>query len=440
MVATPHPWDDEPTMETTTQAPSGPRRAYRSHQGSVIGGVAEGLAEHLAVPVLWMRVGFIVTAAFGGLGIALYAGLWMFLPAAPLFDALPPGLAGATRDGRRPGRGRRIGDVGPVLVLGALGIGALLSFQALVGGGALLWPVTIGVVGVALLWRQADEAQRERWLDSTGRLQPARVVLGSGGWASYGRLAAGIALVLLAGVLVALRGGDVAVARDVLLAALLGVVGIGIVLGPWIVRLASELTEERAERIRTQERADVAAHLHDSVLQTLALIQKNPDDAVAVARLARAQERDLRAWLFQGEDLDRRTVASALRAAAAHTEDDHAIAVDLVTVGDRDLTESLRPIIAAAGEAMTNAAKHAGCARVDVYAEIGPDAIDVFVRDRGRGFDAGETPADRFGVRHSIIDRMQRHGGRAEVVSALGEGTEVRLHLPTVAATEETHG
>ena len=427
------------TGTTGTLGPSGPRRAYRSHQGSVIGGVAEGLAEHLAVPVLWVRVGFIVTAALGGLGIALYAGLWVFLPAASFLDHRPPGLAGASRDGRRPGRARRIGDVGPVLVLGALGIGALLSVQAVVGGGALLWPLMIGVVGVALLWRQADEAQRERWLDSTGRLQPARVVLGSGGWASYGRLAAGVVLLIVAGVLVALRGGDVAVTRDVLLAGLLGVAGIAIVLGPWIFRLATELTEERAERIRTQERADVAAHLHDSVLQTLAMIQKNPEDAVAVARLARSQERDLRAWLFDGEGLDGRTVASALRAAAAHVEDDHSIAVDLVTVGDRDLEDWLQPIVAAAGEAITNSAKHAGCARIDVYAEIGDDAVDVFVRDRGRGFDPEQTPADRYGIRNSIIDRMQRHGGRAEVLSTPGDGAEVRLHLPTRAATKETH-
>lgn len=434
-------------MPTQPNAPApapggGTRRAYRAHRGAVIGGVAEGLAIHLGLPVLWVRAGFVLTSALGGLGVALYAGLWLMVPSAPLFDPdEPPGLAGAARDGRRPGRIRRISDIGPVLILGVLGLGAVLSFQAVVGGGALIWPLLIAVVGVALLWRQADEAQRERWLDTTGRIEPSRVFLGSGGWAAYARLAAGLVLLVVAGGLLALRGGDLGVARDVLIAALLGVVGIVIVLGPWIVRLATELTDERAERVRTQERADVAAHLHDSVLQTLALIQKNPDDPTAVARLARAQERELRAWLFAGEEPGAETVASALRAAVAHIEDDHRIVVDLVTVGDRDLHEPLQTIVAAAREAMINAAKHAGVARVDVFAEIGTGGIDVFVRDRGVGFDPEGTPADRYGVRHSIIDRMQRHGGRAEVVSASGEGTEIRLHLPVpdTANTTERH-
>ncbi len=417
-----------------TTAHAGSRRAYRSHEGALVGGVASGLSEHLGLPVSWVRVGFVVAVAFGGLGVALYAGLWLMLPSAPLFGDQPPGLAGASRDGRRPGRIRRIGDAGPVLVLGVLGLGAVLLFQAVVGPGALIWPLLIGAVGVALLWRQADEAQRERWLDTTGRINPVRVILGNAGWASYARLVAGLALVVVAGGWVVIRGSEATVARDVLLAALLGVVGIALVLGPWIVRLASELTEERAERVRTQERADVAAHLHDSVLQTLALIQKNPGDPAAVARLARSQERDLRAWLFAGEDLDGRTVASALRALAAQVEDHHGVVVDVVTVGDRDLDEALQPVVAAAREAVTNAARHGGTGRVDVFAEIGEADVEVFVRDRGPGFDPARSPEDRYGVRHSILDRMRRHGGTAEIVSAPGEGTEVRLRLPVPAA------
>nr|WP_278260153.1 ATP-binding protein [Nocardioides convexus] len=162
------------------------------------------------------------------------------------------------------------------------------------------------------------------------------------------------------------------------------------------------------------------------MLQTLALIQKNPADA---ARLARSQERDLRAWLYAGESLDEATVASALRAAAAEIEDAYGITVDVVAVGDCDYDEQARPVVMAAREATTNAAKHAGVPRVDVYAEITPVAVDVFVRDRGAGFDPDATPEDRLGVRRSIIDRMERHGGRAEIRSAPGEGTEVRLHL-----------
>ncbi len=417
--------------------PAGERRATRDAREPVIGGVAAGLARHLGVPVLWVRGGFVLAALLGGMGVALYAGLWLVLPADSRFEAEAPGLESASRGGRRPARGRRLGDVGPAVALAALALGAVLVLEAVFGRAAVFWPVFLGVVGIALLWRQADEAQRERWRDTTGRVDPVRVVLGSGGWAAYGRLAAGVALVVVSLGLFAFHGGSVAVARDVAVSALLGVVGIAIVVGPWIYRLASDLSAERAERVRTQERADVAAHLHDSVLQTLALIQKNAQDGPTVARLARAQERDLRSWLYAGEAADESTLASALRQAAAATEDAHGISVDVVAVGDCDLEEPLRPLVAATREALTNAAKHAGTGRVDVYAEVSPDAVDVFVRDRGRGFDPGAVPDDRLGVRHSIIDRMARHGGAAEIRSTAGEGTEVRLHLPRPARTRQ---
>jgi signal transduction histidine kinase len=419
--------------------PLGSRRAYRDTQEPILGGVASGLALHLGFPVLWVRAGFVLAAFLGGFGVVLYAGLWWFLPSDSRFETDAPGIESATRGGRRPGRIRRLTDIGPAIALAALGLGAILMLEAVLGRGAVFWPLVIGTVGIALLWRQADEAQRERWLDSTGRINPMRVVFGDGGWASYARVAAGIALIVLALVLYSVSGGSVGMARDVTVAALLTVVGLAIVIGPWIYRLASDLSDERAERVRTQERADVAAHLHDSVLQTLALIQKSADDGATVARLARAQERDLRAWLYAGESTDERTVASALRGAAARIEDEYGVSVDVVNVGDCDLDEALRPIVHASGEAVTNAAKHAGTGKVDVYAEITADAVDVFVRDRGRGFDPAAVPADRYGVRHSIVDRMDRHGGSAEVRSAPGDGTEVRLHLARSHSQEESH-
>lgn len=427
---------------TTTPgpAPYAFRRATRDLDDSIVGGVASGLARHLGAPVARVRAGFVVATVLSGLGVLLYAGLWMTLPAASRFEAAAPGIESATRGGRRPSRIRRLGDLGPVVILAALGVGAVFAVDAVFGVGGVLWPVVVGVVGVALLWRQADETQRERWLDATGRIDPLRVLLGQGGWASYARLAAGVGLIVSSFGLFALRGGSIGLARDVTLAALLGVVGIGVVAVPWIFRLATELTDERAERVRTQERADVAAHLHDSVLQTLALIQKNAADPTAVARLARSQERDLRSWLYVEEATGEATVAGALRGVAAEVEDAHGISVDVVVVGDTDLGEHLRPIVAATRESLTNAAKHSGVARVDVYAEIGSAAIDVFVRDRGHGFDPDETPAHRHGVRHSIIDRMQRHGGTAEVRSVPGEGTEVRLHLPVARPVEHQQG
>lgn len=407
-------------------APRETRRAWRDLREPVLGGVASGLAAHLAVPVLWVRAAFVVATFMGGSGVAAYAVLWAMLPAGPPPSVLAPGLESASRDGRRPGRGRRLSDIGPVITLSALGVGAIFAVGVVLGTGWWVWPVGIAVAGVALLWRQADEAQRERWLDATGKVDPVRVFLGGGGWAAWARIAAGVALVVVALLLFALRDGSLSVARDAGLAILLGIGGIAIVVGPFVYRLMTELSEEREERVRTQERADVAAHLHDSVLQTLALIQKNPADA---ARLARSQERDLRAWLYAGESLDEATVASALRAAAAEIEDAYGITVDVVAVGDAAHDERTRPIVMAAREATTNAAKHAGVPRVDVYAEITAAGIDVFVRDRGAGFDPDATPEDRLGVRRSIIDRMERHGGRAEVRSAPGEGTEVRLHL-----------
>jgi signal transduction histidine kinase/phage shock protein PspC (stress-responsive transcriptional regulator) len=407
-----------------------PRRAHRDSQEPIIGGVAGGLARHLGLPALWVRVAFVVGAALGGLGIAMYAGLWLVLPTDSHFEEGAPGLESATRGGRRPGRIRRLGDVGPVIALAALGLGSVLLLEAVLGRGLVFWPLFLGLVGVALLWRQADEAQRERWLDTTGRIDPVRVVLGSGGWAAYARLAAGIGLIVTAFVVFVLRGGSLEMARDVTVAALLTVVGLGIVVGPWIYRLASDLTAERAERVRTQERADLAAHLHDSVLQTLALIQKNAGDGPTVARLARSQERDLRSWLFAGEATDESTVASALRLVAAAAEDTHGVSVEVVNVGDCPLEESLRAVVNATREAVNNAAKHAGTGQIDVYTEVSPASVDVFVRDRGRGFDVEQVAEDRHGLRHSIIDRMERHGGTATLVSAPGEGTEVRLHLP----------
>lgn len=424
---------------TATAVPDVPRtarRAWRDLREPVLGGVAAGLAEHLGVRVALVRVAFVIGTFLGGSGLAAYAVLWAMLPPGPpasLLAGRPPGLESATRDGRRPGRRRRFADIGPVLTLAVLGVGAILVTEALLGNGWWVWPLAIAVAGVALLWRQADEAQRERWLSAADGGAPARVALGNGGWAAWTRIGAGVGLIVLAFVLFALRDGSVGLARDAVLVVLLALGGIAIVVGPLVYRLVGELGNEREERVRTQERADVAAHLHDSVLQTLALIQKNPADA---ARLARAQERDLRAWLYAGESLDEATVASALRSAAAEVEDAYGIPVDVVAVGDLDFEESVRPIVAAAREAATNAAKHSGASRIDVYAEINATGIDVFVRDRGAGFDPAATPEDRMGVRGSILARMERHGGTAEIRSAPGEGTEVRLHLDHEPSTE----
>ncbi len=208
-----------------------------------------------------------------------------------------------------------------------------------------------------------------------------------------------------------------------IIAAMLGLLTV-----PWFVRLGRSLSFERSARIREQERAELAAHLHDSVLQTLALIQKRADDPREVAGLARRQERELRSWLLKRPDHgEGDSVASALERAAAEVEELHRVPIEVVTVGDGPLNGRLDAVVQAAREAMTNAAKFASSERVDLYAEVEADRVEVFVRDRGVGFDPHAIPADRRGVRDSIIGRMERYQGRASVHSRPGEGTEVEL-------------
>jgi signal transduction histidine kinase len=418
--------DDGRTMSTTGSAPV--RRATRRSDGAYLGGVAGGLAAHLGVEVNLVRAMFLLTSVFG-FGVLFYAGLWLTLPMEPAVEVRSPGLDAATRQGKRPTRRSGLRDAGPLVALGVLVLGVAGIVDLTLGGPALFWPVLFAVVGVMVLWRQADEAQRERWLDSTGGVGLGRILLGDGGPAAWARIATGTGLLVTALLIFAAQSGQYSVARDVVVAGVLGVIGLALTLGPWLVRLTSDLSEERTARVRQQERADVAAHLHDSVLQTLALIQKNAGDATQVAKLARSQERDLREWMYGEPVAAEATLVTALRAVAAQAEDIHGVPVEVVTVGDVPSSPPVVALVQAAGEAIANAARHSGADRVDVYVEVAGRDVEVFVRDRGRGFDRAEVPLDRLGVRNSIIDRMDRHGGSAEISSAPGEGTEVRLHV-----------
>ena len=194
-------------------------------------------------------------------------------------------------------------------------------------------------------------------------------------------------------------------------------------------RLEAEemLATERAERIRSEERAEVAAHLHDSVLQTLTLIQKRSTEPAEVGSLARGQERELRNWLYGAAHLNADTLAGALEEVCADIEERQRIGIELVTVGDCPLDEHTRALIAATREAITNAAKFSGVDRISVYSEMKDRQVHVFVRDRGVGFDPESVPEDRQGVRESIIGRMRRHGGNAIIRSSSDSGTEVEL-------------
>lgn len=438
MTNTAPPYDGPPGAGHPTVHEGSFRRAYRNADTPILGGVASGLAYHLGLNPTYVRLAFIITTAIGGVGLWVYGGLWMFLPSDSRFTVDTPGAESATRTGKRPGRVQRLTDAGPVIVLGVLAMGVVILLGTSIGQATLFWPAVIAVAGIGLLWRQADEVQRERWVDATGRINLFRSVFGAGGWASYARVVVGVLLVLVSISVYAALDRSSSGPLSVLIAGLMGVVGLAIVVVPFATRLASDLGAERAERIRTQERADLAAHLHDSVLQTLALIQRSADDGPTVARLARAQERDLRSWLYAGESTAPATLGGALREVAARVEDEYGIVVDVVTVGEADNDEWLRPLIAATGEAVTNAAKHAGPGRVDVFAEVSAGGAEVFVRDRGAGFDPSDLPEGRLGISNSILGRMERHGGTADIKSTPGTGTEVRLAMSRPRAEEQS--
>jgi signal transduction histidine kinase len=240
----------------------------------------------------------------------------------------------------------------------------------------------------------------------------------------------GAALVLGAALLFLSANDALGAARDAAITAVVAIVALALILLPFIWRLGRNLATERAERIRSQERAELAAHLHDSVLQTLTLMQKRAGDPREVAALARRQERELRSWLAgepaAGADGG---FAGALRRAAEAVEDERRVQIDVVAVGDCELDEGATAVVAAAREAMVNAAKFAGEAPISVYAEVTPERLEAFVRDRGAGFDPEAVPADRRGVSESIVGRMRRNGGDATISSVAGSGTEVTLAL-----------
>ncbi len=289
-----------------------------------------------------------------------------------------------------------------------------------------LVPLLVVAVGAVIAWSQLDDAQRGRWLggsSGTGRFSAARLAFGS--------------LLALTGlVILTTRGRSLAAIWDIGLASLAVLAGVVLIAAPWGLRLWSELRHEQAERARATERADIAAHLHDSVLQTLALIQRRADDPSAVAQLARAQERELRSWLYAGPAGSDATLAAAVAEAAHEVEDLHGIPIDLVVTGDQPLDSGGQALVRAVRESLLNAVRH-GEPPVSVYLEIGPEGVEAFVRDHGPGFEVEEIPTDRLGVRQSVLGRMERHGGAARV-RRLEQGTEVSLSLPAPRAPTPT--
>ncbi|GAB3624406.1 ATP-binding protein [Mariniluteicoccus endophyticus] len=404
-------------------------RATREPQGAWLGGVCTGLAAHLGAPVLVLRIGFVALGCVQLIGLIAYAALWLALPPAPKAE-VAPGLESASRSNLRTttsGR-RRAADVGTVLALGmmAAGLFALAQFSGLGVSQAFLWPVAFAFAGVALVWRTADTAgERREKVDGPAWLAP---FVARGRVLTIARMVLGMALVGAAVSMVIASQAGVEELPRVLGMTGLALAGIGLVVAPWAYRSRQALQVAREDKVRADERADMAAHLHDSVLQTLALIQRQSTDAKAVATLARRQERELRTWLY-GDVIKEETFKAALTAAAADVEDERDVPIEVVCVGDGPMDEKAEATVRAAREAMVNAAKHSGAPRISVYAEVDDDRIEVFVKDRGKGFDMADIADDRMGVKGSILGRMERHGGSARIRSAPADGTEVRLEM-----------
>ena len=396
----------DPAAATASSVP-GRARLHRRHDRRLAGGVAGGIGDHLSVPVAAVRLAFVLLSASGGLGIILYAAYWIVVPVEP----------GEQRRRRLP----QWVEVSAAVVLGALALYTITRTVS-VGGGFV--PAALALLGAALIWRQATDVERRRWT------QWSQVSLAAdpGGRIGRIRLVGGVLLVLLGATLVLARA-DLGQLRDALFAVVVTVVGVVLITGPWWVRIVRDLDAERYERARSDERADLAAHLHDSVLQTLALIQRSADSPREVARLARSQERELRTLLF-ARRLASGRLADTLRSMAGEVEDTYAVGVEAVVVGDAPVTDASAAVVAATREALINAATHAGVTSVSLYAEIDGATCTVYVRDRGSGFDPAHIGADRHGISESIIERVARHGGRATVRSVVGAGTEVQIGMP----------
>jgi signal transduction histidine kinase len=379
-----------------------------------------------------VRVVFALLAV-NGVGALAYLAFWLLVRDDDSELSRPLRLH-HPRDVPRTILRRRPGDVAhrrrKLLGYAVIGVAAasLLGAAHVGFGGNSVLPLSVAGAGALLIWWRSPEAQRAQWTRDArhytsrfSRRGPLLIVLG------------GIGLVIV-GVTSFLAANDaLAQARAGALAIGATLVGVLLVTGPWLWRLIRELSAERRARIREQERAEVAAHVHDSVLQTLTLLQSKADDPQEVRRLARRQERELREWLYTSPAAQRSaSFASSLRQAAADVEDAHAVSVDVVVVGDAPLDDSLAATVAAAREGMVNAAKSSGAPTVSVFAEVSDRGVEVFVRDRGRGFDPDQIPADRRGIRESIVGRMTRNGGKAAIRSG-PTGTEIALTVPRQA-------
>lgn len=423
----------------------GPRRSdriarsplRRDTRRGLVGGVLAGVGRRIGVNPTVLRIAFVVaTVTTSGILLLVYLIAWA---------GLSDGENG--RSGLRPFSQLRVrSDWRVAAGVGLLTLSVLLTFRQLGiwWSDALIWPLVLSAFGTALLWGRSRAATAE---STRGRTWAASENPGAGrGARGDGRQGDpapltepyrglfGMLFVIGAGLLVLSSNHIFGGVRDAALTAVVVTVAIAMILAPLLSRFGRSLAAERTERVRSQERAELAAHLHDSVLQTLALVQKRVDEPREVAALARRQERELRDWLAGGEEKPgRSSFATELRAAAVAIEDDHRVAIEIVVVGDRRMDDRAEAVLGAVREGLLNAAKHApGVAPIHVYAEAEGERLEVFLRDEGPGFEVDGVAADRRGLRESVVGRMERAGGQAEIRSSPGQGTEITLTIGSV--------
>lgn len=394
---------------------------HRSATDRMLAGVAGGIAAKLGVSPIYVRAAFVSASLAGGVGVIVYAALALLVPT----ETGAPITMGTDHAEKHADRRQIVG-------LALIFLASMMTLEVVgLWFGPVVWPATLVIFGLAI----AIETSGINYEQSLARgSSGGGAGAGAGGRQSWWLVVGGLGM-MVAGLAVVLRSLDALQSVGVLVIALfVAVGGFLIVAGPWLWSLIEDLRTERRARIRSEEKAEVAAHLHDSVLQTLALIQRT-DDPKKMVTLARSQERDLRSWLFDERSQDTQTIQGALSDAASRVEAAHDVPVSVVVVGEAGLpTDRQDALIAAATEAMMNAAEHSGAEKVSVYAETSDSLIEVFVTDQGLGFDQQSVNNDRKGIRESIKARMLRHGGTATIESMAGEGTEVHLTMNGVPA------
>ncbi|MDQ1397602.1 MAG: hypothetical protein QOG64_2861 [Acidimicrobiaceae bacterium] len=421
--------DHRPIRQFLAPRPEGhPGRLFRSTDDKLVAGVAGGLGLRLGIDPLICRIAFVVLTVAGGSGVLVYVIGWLVLPRQGATDTI---AQHALADRR---------DVGQTVAVALLVLGGLLLMRAigLWFDDRIVWPVVLASAGLAVIWRQADDEDRAPLTRVAARIPWAEHLppfTMRSGRASLIRVAIGGSLVLGgAGAFIAANNAFQAVREGMVATA--GIVGgLALIFGPWWWRLGKELSAERRERIRSLAGAEVASHLHDSVLQTLALIQLRADDPRAVTSLARRQERELRTWLFSDQRAaEGDTFNAAIERIAEEVDELHGVPVETVIVGDCPMDERLAALVAAGREAVVNAAKWSGAPTISLFGEVEEERVSVYVRDRGAGFDPDAVAPDRRGIAESIKGRMARHGGTAVVRTMLGQGTEVELGMARVSA------